>query len=181
MRIIAGECRGRTLKTPKGMLTRPTQDRVRETIFNVLSHRGLYDKIVLDFYAGTGALGLEALSRGASSLVAVDQRTSKLIKENATLCHMEDRVRILKMDVQKAASVLEGEQFSLVFSDPPYRTGGIEKTIDLLEKHNLLAENATIVLEFAREEIITVPAHWEMWKEQLFGETKVQYFNYRKG
>ncbi len=180
MRIIAGEFRGRTLKTPKGMLTRPTQDRVRETIFNVLAHRGLYDKTVLDLYAGTGALGLEAISRGAASLVAVDQRTGKLIQENAALCHVEDKVRVLKMDVQKAASVLEGSKFSLVFSDPPYRTGGIEKTIALLEKHYLLAENATIVLEFAREEIIEVPAHWDMWKEQIFGETKVQYFNYRK-
>lgn len=180
MRIVAGEFRGRRLKTPKGMLTRPTQDRVRETIFNVLTHHGLWDRKVLDFYAGTGALGLEALSRGAESLVAVDQRTATLIKENVELCQAADRVRILKMDVEKAASILKGEKFSLVFSDPPYRQGGIEKTIALLEKHDLLAEEALIVLEFAREEIIVAPLHWKMWKEQTFGETKVQYFSYRK-
>ena len=95
MRIIAGTAKGHTIKAPKGMDTRPTLDRVRESVFNVLAHRGLVQKRVLDLFSGTGALAIESLSRGASHAVAMDKATAKLIKENAEHCHVADKITIV--------------------------------------------------------------------------------------
>ena len=89
MRIIGGTAKGHTIKAPKGVDTRPTLDRVRESVFNVLSNRGIFGTHVLDIFSGTGAVAIEALSRGAAHAVAVDFKTGKLILENAKHCHVE--------------------------------------------------------------------------------------------
>lgn len=180
MRIISGICKGRKIKTPKGMDTRPTQDRVRETVFNVLQNYGIYNRDVLDLFAGTGALGIEALSRGAKSLVAIDMRTAKLIKENLEICKLEEKAQVLKGKIMQYKNFLNEKQFDLVFSDPPYLKGGIQETIQILETCDLLRENALIVLEYDQKDDFVVPKNWNLLKEQKFGYTKVSYYMYQK-
>ena len=138
MRIIAGTCKGRTLKTPKWDGLRPTSDRLRETLFNILAHR-IDDRRVLDVFAGTGAVGLEALSRGAKSAVFVehDRRAAVLIAENAALCRVQDRCVIIR---QAAEIALEGlahqDPFDVIVLDPPY---------DRPELNDLLSRAATLL------------------------------------
>lgn len=181
MRIISGKCKGRRLKTPKGMETRPTLDRVRETIFNVLQNYNIYGRRTLDLFAGTGALGIEALSRGAESLVSIDIRTAKLIQENIDLCGLQNEAEVLRGPISKYKEYLLNKEFSLVFSDPPYLKGGIQETIKLLNEPNILAEGAIIVLEFDKKDEFQVPNTWIELKEQAFGYTKVGYYKYEKG
>ena len=98
MRIISGSAKGRILKSPKGMLTRPTLDRTRESLFNILANGVLEGASVLDIFAGTGALGLEALSRGAAHCVFIDHYTQALIRQNAELCGFGGQYEILRME-----------------------------------------------------------------------------------
>ena len=124
MRIIAGEARGRTLTAPKGMDTRPTQDYVRESLFNILQ-ASVPEARVLDLFAGSGALALEALSRGAVKATLVDCSTDAVqcIKRNAETLGFAERVTVIRSDWQAALMRLSknGERFTLVFLDPPYR------------------------------------------------------------
>ena len=125
MRIITGSARGCRLKTPQGQeTTRPTADRVKESVFNILGSM-VQDRRVLDLFAGTGNLGLEALSRGAAAAVFADRTTADLIRENARRTRLEDRVQVLSGDVFAILRRLEaqGERFSLIFCDPPYHKG----------------------------------------------------------
>ena len=148
MRIIGGTAKGHTIKAPKGMDTRPTLDRVRESIFNVLAHRGIFGTRVLDLFSGTGAVAIEALSRGAESAIAVDYRTGKLIRENAEHCRVLDRIQ----------------------------NGFIQETIDFVVAHDALADDGVLVLEHHKDEAFTMPPEWECIKEQKFGYTLVSYF-----
>ena len=175
MRIIAGTAKGHTIKAPKGMSTRPTLDRVRESVFNVLSNKGLVQKNVLDLFSGTGAVAIEALSRGASSAVAVDCSTAKLIRENAEHCRVADRLKILPVTLSQAAHHLEGQQFDYIFSDPPYEKGYIEVVLKLVIQGDLLAPNGILLLERHKDESLVLPDNWECTKEQKFGYTIVSY------
>ena len=116
MRIITGSARGAKLKTPKGQDTRPTADRVKESLFNILG-RMVEGRKVLDIFAGTGNLGLEALSRGAESAVLVDKATASLISENARHTHLAGKAEVMGADVYAAISRLAGvgRSFSLIF------------------------------------------------------------------
>src|SRR5438132_1215848 len=127
MRIVAGSARGRPLKGPKSAeVIRPTADRVRETLFNVLG-QWLEGQSVLDLYAGTGALALEALSRGAAKAVLVDRdrEAQALIRANAESLGFEGRVELLAMPVERAFAALAGRRFELVFADPPYAASAV--------------------------------------------------------
>ena len=122
MRIITGSARGCRLKTPKGQATRPTSDRIKESLFNILGSK-VYGRKVLDIFAGTGNLGLEALSRGAASACFVDQATAALIRENAVHTRLKDRATVHGGDVFAQLTRFEqgGASFDLIFCDPPYR------------------------------------------------------------
>lgn len=124
MRIVAGSARGRRLMAPPGMDTRPTSDKVRESVFNVLG-QFFSGGAVLDLYAGTGALALEALSRGCDRAVCVeaDRRAAEVIARNAATCGFADRVEVLRMPVERAAGRLPAGSFALGFADPPYAVG----------------------------------------------------------
>lgn len=176
MRIIAGACKGRTLKTPKGLNTRPTLDRTRETMFNVLQNYGIVQRDVLDLFAGTGALGLEALSRGAKSLTAMDARTGSLLKDNVAICRMEEKVIVIQKSIGPGCSSLEGKKFDLVFSDPPYEKGYMQVTIDQLTKFQLVRNDGLVVLECHKNDTFIVPEFWTLLKEQLLGYTKIYYY-----
>jgi 16S rRNA (guanine966-N2)-methyltransferase len=121
MRITGGELGSRALKAPKGTATRPTSDRVREALFSILGGRAAGAR-VLDLYAGTGALGLEALSRGASGAVFVERSKEALaaLEANVRALGVGARARVLAMPVERAARALGAEPFDLVFADPPY-------------------------------------------------------------
>ena len=155
MRIITGSARGCRLKTPHGQeTTRPTSDRVKESLFNILGQMVL-DRKVLDIFAGTGNLGLEALSRGAASAVMVDRATADLIRDNAKLTRLQDKVEVRSGDVLAELSRLQasGRQFDLIFCDPPYHLGLWEKalcTIDASE--GLMAKNGILIIEHGADE-----------------------------
>jgi len=148
MRIIAGEARGRRLFAPEGDETRPTADRVREALFNIIRAE-VPDAVVLDLFAGSGALALEALSRGARRAVLCDRsaRAIQAICRNIGLMRAEDRTRVIAGDWQKAVSS-DGGPFTLVFLDPPYRmTEVYAQAARRLYEAGRLAEDALIVME----------------------------------
>ena len=173
MRIITGTAKGCNLKTPKGMSTRPTSDRVKESLFSILG--GEVDGTrVLDIFAGTGALGLEALSRGAREAVFIDKATDKLIRENSQHCRLSDRAEILKGDVfaQLNRLSVQGRRFDLVFCDPPYHEGLWQKAISWLDDNELLAPRALVVLERGGEnEPLPELKRLKLLKNQRYGNT----------
>jgi 16S rRNA (guanine966-N2)-methyltransferase len=155
MRIVAGTARGRPLLTPRVKGIRPTADRVRESVFNVLG-QWMDGLKILDLYAGTGALALESLSRGARSAVLVDddRQATRLCRQNADALGFSGRVEILAMPVARAAAVLAQQQatFDLVFADPPYAARAVTEVLELVARHGLLAGDGTLVIEHDRRE-----------------------------
>jgi 16S rRNA (guanine(966)-N(2))-methyltransferase RsmD len=160
VRVIAGTARGRTLLgPPAGAATRPTSDKVREAIFNVLGD--VSDLRVLDLFAGTGAFGIEALSRGAARAVFVesDRKLCETIKKNLGTVGLADRATVLQRDVRRAGSHAAARgPFELVFADPPYGHGLDAEAIAMLVRDKLLAPSALVVVEHASRDRVAVPA-----------------------
>ena len=151
MRIITGSARGTRLKSPAGDGTRPTADRTREALFSMLGSR-VVDARVLDLFAGTGALALEALSRGAASAVLVDRTTQAILAENAARTKLAGRAEIRRSDVYAAAAELarEGRTFDLIFADPPYALPELGTIPDLIFEYNLLSTDGIFVFEHGK-------------------------------
>lgn len=150
MRVIAGSARRLLLKAPAGYDTRPTSDKVKETLFNILMPYIYSDSNVLDLYAGSGAIGIEALSRGAARAVFVEKSREAVacIKENLKTTRFEDRAAVIYSDVLSALNRLEGrDKFDLVFMDPPYNNGYEKDILTYLSDSSLLDEDALIVVE----------------------------------
>ncbi|NQW62241.1 MAG: 16S rRNA (guanine(966)-N(2))-methyltransferase RsmD [Deltaproteobacteria bacterium] len=153
MRIIAGDRKGATLYAPRGMNTRPTSGKVRESLFNQLAHGGLeagFEGLrILDLFAGSGALGLEALSRGAASAVMVDGDGAALaaMERNIAALRYQDRVRIVRGRLPQALTRLTGSRFDLIFCDPPYGTVDAVALVTALIDARLNAPGATLVWE----------------------------------
>ena len=149
MRVIAGSARSMPLRTVKGMDVRPTTDRTKETLFNILQTY-IPGCRFLDLYAGTGSIGTEALSRGASyaCFVEKDRKIQKLIEENLTFTRLIDRASIMKGDVALNLMQLEGgEPFDIIFMDPPFRHGLEKDVLTYLSDSTLPAEDGLIVVE----------------------------------
>lgn len=183
MRIVAGAFRGRRLKTPRSDRIRPTTDRTREALFSMIASH-VPGARVLDLFAGTGALGLEALSRGASLVVFVDQgeEAVRLLRANIELCRVEDRTRVLAGQVSRVLGQLavKEEVFDLVFMDPPYGAGWIEKTIPLLGA--LTHPDSLIVAEhYRRDRVASEIAEWLKVKERRYGDSVVSFFEKASG
>lgn len=173
MRIISGSARGVQLKSPKGNSTRPTSDRVKESLFNILRD-DLTDSDVLDLFAGTGALGLESLSRGARSATFVDNQTARLIHENSIKTKLEDRSRILRHDVLSALDYLQrhDESFDLIFCDPPYKNDLFEKIFEQIDQSDLLRIGGKLVVEHdVRDKKIPALEHLTLTREIDYGHT----------
>jgi len=152
MRISGGVHRSRQLVSPRGSSTRPTSDRVREALFSILDSRGVIEGArVIDFYAGTGALGLEALSRGAASVTFIerDRRAQQLIAGNVARCGVREGYAIIRAEFTRGVRTLRGrrESFDIVLLDPPY-----DRAPDdcLTEVSDLVAEGGVVVLEHTR-------------------------------
>ena len=153
MRIVGGKAKGTILLSPAGKnTTRPTLGRVRESIFNVLANVGLEEAKVLDIFAGTGAMGLEALSRGAAEAVFIDRTTSGIIRKNAERCHMSGQVKVIARDVTPALKLLGGKSFDYIFMDPPYRKGYINEILKEILSCGICSDDAIIVAEHSVSE-----------------------------
>ncbi|MFC1888704.1 16S rRNA (guanine(966)-N(2))-methyltransferase RsmD [Thermodesulfobacteriota bacterium] len=155
-RIIAGSARGTRLRTLKGNVLRPTYDRVKETMFNVLGPMG--GLLVLDLFAGTGSLGIEALSRGAERAVFVEKRreAARLVRENLMKCRLEERARVVvgPCDREIGALAASGDRFDLVMLDPPYGKSLASVCVSRLVAEDLVAEEGRIIVEHGRDEAI---------------------------
>ena len=157
MRIVAGAWRGRTLLAPSGTATRPTADRARQALFDMLLHapwggRETVEGVhVLDVFAGTGAFGLEALSRGAATATFIEHDRAALaaLHANIAACHAQDRSTVLAID---ALAVPTGEAAGLIFLDPPYRADLLARAIERLRAAGRIARNALLVAETARDQ-----------------------------
>jgi 16S rRNA (guanine966-N2)-methyltransferase len=190
MRIVAGEFRGRRLEAPKGEGTRPTIDRVREAVFSSLASIAgpdLGGGAALDAFAGTGALGLEALSRGVESVTFVEQDRAALqaVKRNIETLGVVARTRVVTGDAFACAArgAIPGGPFSLLLLDPPYRldAGEVATLISQLAVHDLLADEALIVLERASGTEAIWPDGISVLTQKRYGTTAVDIAIYDKG
>jgi len=182
LRIIAGELKGRTLVTVPGIQTRPTADRVRESIFNIIgaSVRGA---LVLDLFAGTGAMGIEALSRGAESVVFTDNDKTALtaLAKNIKICSLESRANIIKWNILKNLSIICSfpAAFNLVFIDPPYNKDMIQLTLSNLGKSRCLENGARVAIEHSPREPISVnDQNFKISDQRRYGKTLVSFLIY---
>ena len=176
MRIVGGEARGRKLFAPEGETTRPTADRVRESLFSILmgSVRGAR---VIDLFAGSGALSLEAISRGAASavLIDMDRKAQQAIARNIDIVGAKNRVKLIKSDWRGALSSLH-EPFDIVFLDPPYAMlQSYSEAAGALRDRELLAEGAILVMEHRSKDALSLPDGFEIYDERRYGETMIAF------
>ncbi|NLI91390.1 MAG: 16S rRNA (guanine(966)-N(2))-methyltransferase RsmD [Peptococcaceae bacterium] len=176
MRVIAGNWKGRRLKSVKGMQTRPTANKVKGAIFNILSDKVINAR-VLDLFAGTGSLAIEALSRGAAKAVLVEKNSSawETIHENLHLLGADEKFALLRMD---AFSFLNHntEEFDLIFLDPPYHQGMINKVLSYLNRRPILHPKGVIIIETASDEEIGQDLFpYEIMIEREYGDTKLWF------
>lgn len=178
LRIIAGALRGRRLATVPGLRTRPTADRTRESIFNILGNRVLNAQ-VLDLFAGTGAYGIEALSRGAAAAVFVEiaRQALKVLHGNVAACGLEALTRVIRWDAGRDLSGVAAGfgPFDLVFMDPPYHAGLVAPALQHLAAARCLAPNATIVVEHDDQEPVTAAAPYILDDRRRYGKTVVSF------
>lgn len=149
MRVIAGSARRLQLKTLDGMETRPTTDRIKETLFNMIAH-GLCDSTFLDLFSGSGGIGIEALSRGAKKAVFVEKNPKAMtcIRENLSHTKLSERAVTMQMDVLSALSRMEGEySFDYIFMDPPYDKGLEKRVLEYLADSKLLRADGIVIVE----------------------------------
>ena len=177
MRIIAGSARGRTFDAPQGRDTRPTLDRVRENVFNILQMK-VRDAKVLDLFSGSGAMAFEAISRGAAEavLVDIDRAANAVQRQNAAKLRMEGQCRILQCDWQMAIRQLTatGERFQVIFLDPPYAMHDMVPVMEALCP--LLAEDAVILLEHEAKVFPATPDGFELYDSRKYGIAGVSFF-----
>jgi 16S rRNA (guanine966-N2)-methyltransferase len=179
MRIISGTLKARRLVTPKGLSLRPTSDRVKESMFNILGGE-IKDKTILDLFAGTGNLGIEALSRGAKRVTFVEKNREaiRLTQKNLITCQVEDRSELLFKDVNQAIGLLKGkgERFDLIFMDPPYEKGLIQKTIERLATERIYHDDSILVIEHHRREpLFDISDSWNLTRQRRIGATVLSF------
>ena len=182
MRIIAGTAGGRRIDAPAGRDTRPTLDRVRENLFNMLQTR-VYGARVLDLFAGSGALSLEALSRGSESAVLADhdREANRIQKKNIETLGFGNRTRVFLCDWRKAAETLvaEGHQFDLIFLDPPYAMTDLTDVMTAV--CGLMHDDTLVVLEHEARAELTVPDELELVNARNWGFCGVSFYMRKDG
>ena len=181
MRITAGKFKGRTLAAPKDMSVRPTSDKVRQAVFNILEHRdfgfafALQDSRVIDLFAGTGAMGLEALSRGARYCLFVDDSAASraLLRENVEVLSLTGATKIWRRDAAMLGPLDTLNPFALAFLDPPYRKNLIAPALAGLRDGKWLSSPALVVAEMAEDENIPCTYGYETLDDRVYGDTRV--------
>jgi len=175
LRVIGGALRGRRLTTQRGESIRPTSDRIKESIFNILGAQ-IEGEVVLDLFAGTGNLGIEALSRGARKVLFVEKerKAVSLIQKNLLMCGLEASAEILMSDVHRAIGVLHrrGELFDVILMDPPYGRGFVALTLRKLQSRRIYHERSILVLQHDRREPLPDPVgEWNLLQQRKIGDT----------
>jgi len=185
MRIVGGRLRGRALAAPKSQAIRPTADRLRETLFNILAHAygdPASGARVLDLFAGTGALGLEALSRGATFTLFVDDgaEARALIRANVEALGLGGVTRIFRRDATRLGAAHPVEPFDLVFADPPYGHGHAQQALAAARDGGWLKPDALIVIEEAVDATFAAPEGFEEVERRPYDDTELIFLRYAK-
>lgn len=178
MRVISGSSKGKRLFSAPGLSLRPTSDRVRESIFDILQGQ-IEGRRVLDLFAGTGAMGIEALSRGASGAVFIENHRGSLeaLRRNLRACRFEARSAVLDREVEAGLRVLEerGEAFEIVFLDPPYDKGLARRTVERISQSAVLKPGALIVAEHSLAEEVEEIFPLERADLRKYGRTRISF------
>lgn len=176
MRVIAGKCRSLQLKTPKGLNTRPTLDRIKETLFNMIQQR-IPGCIFVDLFSGSGGIGIEALSRGAKKAYFVDSDREALscIRDNLKFTKLEKDAEVIGCDVFGAIPRIYESNVDIVFIDPPYEAGLEDRLFDVLKNSKLVGENTLIILEAALDKDMNFEG-FEIVKEKKYKTNKHIFF-----
>ncbi|MGB9720085.1 MAG: 16S rRNA (guanine(966)-N(2))-methyltransferase RsmD [bacterium] len=172
MKIIAGLNKGRYLKVAKSGM-RPTRAIVRSAIFNILRDH-ICNANLIDIFAGTGALGLEALSQGAKSCVFVE-KNPRILLNNIKHLKLQKKIQVIKQDFRPALKYLRGEKFDIAFIDPPYKGEFVSETLKLICFYQLIEEQGIIVAEYARFNRLVIPQEYIVLKEKRYGDTSVSF------
>ncbi|HET6376903.1 MAG TPA: 16S rRNA (guanine(966)-N(2))-methyltransferase RsmD [Methylocella sp.] len=178
MRIVGGRLKGRLLKGPPSDAIRPTSDRLRETVFNILAHAygdPAAHAQVIDVFAGTGAMGFEALSRGAQSAVFVDNsaKACALLRANADALGLRSVIRILQRDARRIGTPPDSARFTLAFLDPPYGKELVTPALTALRDGNWLDENALLVIEEHAASEVSLPPGFVLCEARRFGTAQI--------
>lgn len=177
MRVITGTAKGKHLKEIPGLDTRPTTDRVKEGLFNVIQF-DIEGRRVLDLFAGTGQLGIECLSRGAAFCDFVDSAPTamKIIRENVTACRLSDKAAFHQKDFSAFLNGAHGK-YDLIFLDPPYASGNLERALEQITAIDIVSGNGIIVCESPAEHILPeLPGCYEKTGEYRYGKIKVTLY-----
>lgn len=182
MRVIAGTAKKRRLKSPGRLPVRPTADRVKESLFNIIGSR-LPDSFFADLYAGTGGVGIEALSRGAAKVLFVerDARVVRVLKDNLAITGLGANAELVLGDVRAAldTAVRKQNSFDIVFADPPYRQGLAADVLNILNKCPVLHLNGIIVLEIGADEDMPGQAGiYQLWRRVKYGDTALVFYRF---
>ena len=184
MRIISGKARGTKLYTLDGTATRPTLDRVKESLFNIIQN-DIEDSTVLDLFSGSGAIGLEFLSRGAKRAVLCDSSKAaiKIIKQNVQKTHFEEKVEVYNMEFTKLVERLQNQKFDIIYIDPPYATDFIKISLEKIIEYELVNENTKIIVETDDETRILNQIEKmdvEITDKRKYGRATIIFLKYRK-
>jgi len=183
LRVISGNLKGKRLIAAKGLSLRPTSDRVREAIFDILQDQFQVQN-VLDLFAGTGALGIEALSRGAKRAVFVEGsvRSRGVLRRNIEECRLKEQAEVLGREAHAAIKILEarGEFFELIFLDPPYGKGLARRVLEALSRSSIVTPGTLVVAEHSLSEGLDSMPSWQRIDRRKYGRTLVSFFRPEK-
>lgn len=176
MRVIAGKCRSLNLKTPKGMNTRPTQDRIKETLFNMIQN-DIGGCVFVDIFAGSGGIGIEALSRGAKHCYFIDnnKEACECISENLKFTKLQSDATLLKNDYAASLSLINESKVDIVFMDPPYEAGYEEQLFNILRTKPYITEDTMLILEASLTKDFNFEG-FEIIKEKRYKTNKHIFF-----
>jgi 16S rRNA (guanine966-N2)-methyltransferase len=180
MRITGGECRGRTISAPEGLAVRPTASKIRQAFFNILSNIIVPEPRFVDVCAGSGLMGFEALSRGASRLIAVEdnRQFAQAIESNAKRLGFQAATEVICGDARKVLPLLNQAEADVIFADPPYRNDDLARSIvRLVDEHNLLAQDGVLAIEHSQDlKLAENHGQLVLYDRRKYGQTAISFF-----
>jgi 16S rRNA (guanine966-N2)-methyltransferase len=184
MRVVGGRLKGRNIASPSSQAIRPTQDRLREALFNILAHaygNPMLDARVIDLFAGTGALGIEAVSRGASFALFVDNgaEARALLRQNVEALGLGGTTKVYRRDATNLVPAYPSEPFALAFCDPPYRMKLADKALASLRDGGWLVPDALVVVEEARDAGFVAPEGFEELERRAYDDTEFTFLRFK--